>query len=1368
MNGVDRDQWIKAMTLKWSLWESSTLGVRGGAGKEQFARTTQEIGRPDRAEPSDPEKAYGIERLKKLGATVFEGSTDPADAENWLNMLEKCFYVMNCLEERKVRLATFLLQKEAERWWKSMLARRSDARLKQGSLSVAEYERKYTELSRYADVIVASESDRLPFLITEEKSAVELSCGTSTSSGFRGREQRRFTPGINISSRQDFKNRSGGQASRNVTYGVFQRQSQRILSQPIRSIVRSQPGQESIASTVRRTPCTSCGRNHRGQCLVGAGVCYQCGQPGHFKKDCPQLNMTIQRDQVVGSQTVEQSRVSVVPIEGTSGARQKGVVGRPRQQGKVYAMTQQEAEDAPDVITGTILICNVPADVLFDPGATHSFVSSIFLTKLNRMLEPLSEGLTIYTPVGDVLLVNEVLRNYEVLVEGISLLVDLLPLELQRLDVILGMDFLFAHYASMDCHRKEVVFRKPDFAEVVFRGMRKAVSRSLISVLKVEKLLRKGCTTFLAHIVVVQREKLKPKDVLVVKDFLDVFLDDLSSLPPDREIEFTIELLPGTTPISQAPYRMAPSELKELKMQLQELVDKGYIRPIVSPWGTVLFVKKKDGTLRLCIDYRQLNKVTIRNKYPLPHIDDLFDQVRGTTLFSKIDLRSGYHQLKVRESDIAKTAFRTRIFHRYLDQFVIMFIDDILVYSVDRESHEEHLRIVLQSLPKEVSVDPQKVEAVVNWERPISATEVRSFLGLAGYYRHFIEDFSRLALPLTTLTRKNVKFEWSDKCEQSFQELKKRHVIAPVLVLPVTGKDYLKEHECNYPTHDLELAAVVLALKILRHYLFGEKCHISTDHKSLKNIFDQKELNLRQRRWLELIKDYDCTIEYHPSKANVVADALIVTTEDSGSLLAQFQVRSSLVTEIVRRQSEDSNLQKKFEKSKKGLEVEFELRTDGAIVKQGRLCVPNISELKNAILEEAHSSAYAMHPGSTKMYRTLKKTYWWSGMKQEIAEYVDRCLICQQVKPVRQRPGGFLNPLPVPEWKWEHITMDFLFGLPRTSSGHDGIWVIVDRLTKTTRFIPIKMTSTLDQLARLYVDKIVSQYGVPVSIVSDRDPRFTSKFWPSLQKAMGTGLKFSTSFHPQTDGQSERTIQTLEDMLRACVLQLKGSWDTHLPLMEFAYNNNYQSSIGMAPYEALYGRPCRTPVCWNEVGERKLVGPELVQITTNNIKLIRENLRKAQDRQKSYADKRRRNLEFQVGDQVFLKLSPWRGVIRFGRKGKLSPRYIGPYQITERVGPAAYRLELPIELARIHDVFHVSMLRKYIPDPSHVLQDQPVELKEDLSYVEEPVQILDRKEQVLRNKTIPLIKVLWRHHGAEEATWEPEYQMKKSYPILFS
>ena len=313
----------------------------------------------------------------------------------------------------------------------------------------------------------------------------------------------------------------------------------------------------------------------------------------------------------------------------------------------------------------------------------------------------------------------------------------------------------------------------------------------------------------------------------------------------------------------------------------------------------------------------------------------------------------------------------------------------------------------------------------------------------------------------------------------------------------------------------------------------------------------------------------------------------------------------------------------------------------------------------------------------------------------------------------------------------------------------------------------MKISDSIEKLVELYVKEIVRLHGTPVSIVSDRDPQFTSQFWPSLQRALGTRLHFSTGFHPQTDGQSERTIQTLEDMLRACVLEFKRSWDRHIPLMEFAYNNTYQSSIEMAPYEALYGRKCRTPLCWDEVGERKLLGPEIVQVTTDNVKVIRDRLKIEQDRQKSYADNRKRDLEFQVGDQVFMRISPWKGVLRFGKKGKLSPRYMGPYEIVERIGEVAYRLRLPPELARIHDVFHVFMLRKYIADPSHVLRDQPVELKEDLTYEERPVQIVDRKDQVLRNKVIPLVKVLWMNHGREEATWEREDQMQTQYPHLF-
>ena len=232
------------------------------------------------------------------------------------------------------------------------------------------------------------------------------------------------------------------------------------------------------------------------------------------------------------------------------------------------------------------------------------------------------------------------------------------------------------------------------------------------------------------------------------------------------------------------------------------------------------------------------------------------------------------------------------------------------------------------------------------------------------------------------------------------------------------------------------------------------------------------------------------------------------------------------------------------------------------------MCVPEIGELKREIMEEAHSSAYAMHHGSTKMYHTLREHYWWKGMKKEIADFVSRCLICQQVKAEHQKLAGKIQPLPIPVWKWNKITMDFVTGLPRTRRQHDAIWVIVDRLTKSTHFLPVINDDLLDKLDQLYVEEIVRLHGVPISIVSDRDPRFTSRFWSSLQDAMGTRLRFSTTFHPQTDCQSERTIQTLEDMLRACVIEFKGSWDTHLSLMEFAYNNSYQSSIGVAPFEA--------------------------------------------------------------------------------------------------------------------------------------------------------------------------------------------------------
>ena len=453
--------------------------------------------------------------------------------------------------------------------------------------------------------------------------------------------------------------------------------------------------------------------------------------------------------------------------------------------------------------------------------------------------------------------------------------------------------------------------------------------------------------------------------------------------------------------------------------------------------------------------------------------------------------------------------------------------------------------------------------------------------------------------------------------------------------------------------------------------------------------------------------------------------------EQTQGTLGSLVATPSLLSRVIESQWQDVKIVSIRDRVQSGTGDEgWTVHTDGSLRYRGRVVVPQLTDLREEIIREFHRSRFTVYPGGMKMYQDLHRQYYWSGMMRHIGDFVRRCLTCQQVKPEHQKPVGLLQPLEVVEWKWEHVTMDFVTHLPRTQQRHDAVWVIVDWLTKSAHFLAVRMTFALERFCRLYIREIVRLHGVPVSIVSDRDPRFTTHFWKSFQKAMGIRLTMSTTFHPQTDGQSERTIQ-----VRGHAASMRpgssGSWEEHFPFVEFAYNNSYQASMQMAPYEALYGRPCKSPLCWTEVGERSITGPDLIRGTSEKVSLMRQRLLTAKSRQKSYDDVRRRPLEFKVWDHVFLKVMPKRGVVRFGKRGKLSPRFIGPFEILKRIDTVTYQLALPPSMSGVHEVFHVSMLWKYTPDPAHVVDWGQIEVDTDETFEEGPICILDSRDQVL-------------------------------------
>ncbi|GJW94897.1 putative reverse transcriptase domain-containing protein [Tanacetum coccineum] len=1015
--------------------------------------------------------------------------------------------------------------------------------------------------------------------------------------------------------------------------------------------------------------CERCFTRHVGPCTI---KCHKCGKVGHKARYCKEKNVA------TGANAQPILTCYDCGEQGHTRNRcprkvKQEEVGEVR--GRAYAIKDAEPQ-GPNVVTGTFLLNNRYASVLFDSGSDRSFVDTRFSSMLNIDPVKIRASYEVELADGRVVSTNTILKGCTLNLVNHIFEINLMPIKLGTFDVIIGMNWLVKHDAIIVCDEKVVRILYENKMLIVESD--KGVSRlKVISCIKARKYVERGCHLFLAHVTEKRLKEKRLEDVPVIHDFLEVFPEELPRLPPPRQVEFRVDLVPRVAPVAHAPYRLASSEMRELSVQLQELLEKGFIHSSSSPWGApVLFVKKKDGSFRMCIDYRELNKLTIKNRY---------------------------HQLRIKEEDIPITVFRTRYGHFEFQVMPFGLTNAPAVFMDLMNRILQFLGHVIDS--SGVHVDPAKIEAIKNWVAPTTPMKVRQFLRLVGYYKRFIEGFSLISKLLTKLTQKDKKYEWGKEEEEAFQTLKRKLCSAPILALPEEIEDFvvyydaslkgygvvlmqiekviayasreLKVHEENYTTHNLELGAIVFALRLWRHYLYGTKCVVFTDHKSLQYILNQKELNLRQRIWIELLSDYDCEIRYHPGKANVIHEA-------QKEAMKRKNVRKENLGRLIKQI--------------------FEFRPDGTRCFRNHVWLPRFGGLRDL------------------------------------------------VKAEHQKPSGLLQQPKILVWKWERITMDFVSGLPRTPSGYDTIWVVVDRLTKSTYFLLLKKTDIMEKLRQLYLKEVVCRHGVPISIILDRDSHFTSRFWKSLQKVLGTNLDMSTAYHPQTDGQSERTIQMLKDMLRACVIDFGSRWDRHLLLIEFSYNNSYHASIKAALYEALYRMKCRSPVCWSEVGDSQLTGPELIRDMTEKNVQIKNHLLTARSRQKSYADRRTKPLELEVSDMVLLKVSPCKGVVRFGKCGKLSPRYIGTFKILARFGPVAYTWELPEELKGIHRTFHVLNLKKFLAEGDIVVSMDEIQLDDKLHMIEEPVEVVDREVKQLKQSRIPIVKVHWNSQRVQEFT----------------
>ncbi|XP_057526371.1 uncharacterized protein LOC130805605 [Amaranthus tricolor] len=858
----------------------------------------------------------------------------------------------------------------------------------------------------------------------------------------------------------------------------------------------------------------------------------------------------------------------------------------------------------------------------------------------------------------------------------------------------------------------------------------------------------------------------------LLDQYKDVFPNELPpGLPPVRGIEHQIDLVPGASLPNKTAYRSNPKETQELQRQVEELMQRGYVRESLSPCAVpTLLVPKKDGTWRMCIDSRSMNNITIKYRFPIPRIDDILDELGGSQWFSKVDLRSGYHQIRMKAGDEWKTAFKTKyglyewlvmpfgltgapstfmrlmneILRPFLGKFIVVYLDDILIYSREKEEHMRHLQQLFEVLRKQrlyaklekcnfllpevsflgyvigktgVRVDPEKVKAIKEWPTPTTLTQVRSFHGLASFYRRFIKDFSSVLAPVTECTKQG-KFEWTPAAQQAFETLKDMMCKAPILKLPDFTKPFelecdasgvgigavlvqegrpvaffsekLNDSRLNYSTYDKEFYAIIRAFEHWSHYLRIQPFVLHTDHESLKYINSQHKFSSRHARWVEFMQTFDFSARYKVGKTNIIADALSRKHCMIGILGSKI-----LGFEFIKDQYQTcpdfADIYKLCHDTPQGL---FSIH-QGYLFKGNKLCIPKLP-LRTILVKEVHEGSIAGHYGIQKTLDMLAKHFFWPKMLGTVGKHILKCETCLKAK-VTFHKGEYL-PLPIAHRPWEHLSLDFMMALPKTKRGKDAIMVVVDRFSKMAHFIACTKTDDAQYIAKLFFAEIVRLHGIPRTLVSDRDSKFLSNFWKSLWKMLGTKLLFSTAYHPQTDGQTEVTNRTLGTILRTLVSTNIREWDLKLCHAEFAYNRAPSRATKHTPFECVYGTNPLLPISLIDLpmcDSKQLEAEELIKQMEAVHKQVHTNLEETNKKYKVQADKHlKARQQIKDGDQVWVYLRKKR--FPHLRRNKLQPRAIGPYSVLRKIGNNAFEIQLPTEY-NISPIFNIGDLTLHQP-----------------------------------------------------------------------